>query len=60
MVDKSRKTHGRNGIERIVHNKGILRLNEKANTTFCIYIIMLIIVNFLLMEFFFSSLKPTV
>ena len=52
MVDKSRKTHGRNGIERIVHNKGILRLNEKANTTFCIYIIMLIIVNFLLMEFF--------
>ena len=52
MVDKSRKTHGRNGIERIVHNIGILWLNEKANTTFCIYIIMLIIVNFLLMEFF--------
>ena len=34
MVDKSRKTHGRNGTERIVRNKIALWLNEKANATF--------------------------
>ena len=60
MVDKSRKTHGRNGTEGIVRNKIALWLNEKANATFCNYIIMLIIVNCLLMERFFFSLKPTV
>ena len=60
MVDKSRKTHGRNGTERIVHNKITLWLNEIANPTFYNYIIMLIIVNCLLMEMFFFSLKPTV
>ena len=29
MVDISRKTYGRNGIETIVDNDGILWLNEK-------------------------------
>ena len=32
MVDISRKTYERNGIEKIVYNDGILCLNEKYMT----------------------------